>query len=278
MASWVADIGGSSSRWARLVPEGAGGAVEVLPGFNPVSGDPSALVAAMGRLRDDHPGTVRELHIHGAGCGSPEGAGRMYEVMRSAWPGTQVHVGTDLLGAARALHGDHPGLVLVLGTGMSCGHYDGRSIRKAMPSLGWILGDEGSGADLGKRMVTDGLAGRLSKELSQVLFPEGLERGNVLQQVYRSAAPQAYLAAFAKRLAEPGAAAYAEALLADRFTELALSVLAAFPEAASTGVKASGSIAWAFRPLLQAAFGRQGLSLTEVVRDPLPGLLRWHSR
>ena len=124
----------------------------------------------------------------------------MYEVMRSAWPGTQVHVGTDLLGAARALHGDHPGLVLVLGTGMSCGHYDGRSIRKAMPSLGWILGDEGSGADLGKRMVTDGLAGRLSKELSQVLFPEGLERGNVLQQVYRSAAPQAYLAAFAKRL------------------------------------------------------------------------------
>lgn len=275
MACWVADVGGSSSRWARADGDGP---AERLPGFNPVAGDPADLVQAMQVLHTSWREVPDRLYVYGAGCGSPEGEARMLEVMRTAWPGSRVQVGTDLLGAARALHGDHPGMVLVLGTGMSCGQYDGRSIQRVMPSLGWILGDEGSGADLGKRMITDALTGRLPEEMRHLLFPEGPERGRVLQQVYRSTSPQAYLAAFAERLAKPAAAAYAEPLLAERFTELARSVRANFPDAAFTELKASGSIAWAFRPQLQAAFGRHGVSLTEVVRDPLPGLLRWHSR
>lgn len=275
MAVWVADIGGSSSRWARIGTDQAP-EVHALPGFNPVSGDPVPLASALDTLRTSGPGEVTEVFIYGAGCGSASGAERMQEVMATAWPGVAVDVRTDILGAARSLYGTAEGLVLVLGTGMSVGRFDGRSVRMVMPSTGYVLGDEGSGADLGKHLVKDALLGRLSAEQQALLFPEGIDRDRLLQGIHGPGSPQAFLAGYARRLATPGAEAYASALLTARFTELA-SLITEFLPDGPIALKAVGSIAWGYRSALEQALGRKGITVAAVEKDPLEGLLRYHS-
>ena len=151
----IGDIGGTRSSWALLSSaEGHPHTVE-LPGFNPVTGDPSALQTALRKADLDVEAKNGPLTIfaYGAGCGTKPRAERLRVALADVWPHAHIQVGTDLLGAARGLYGNEAGLVLILGTGMNVGHYDGSFLHLPMPSLGYILGDEGSGADIGKHLL-----------------------------------------------------------------------------------------------------------------------------
>lgn len=201
----------------------------------------------------------------------------MREVLGSVWPGLKINVETDMLGAARSLYGSGQGMVLILGTGMNCGFHDGARMQCPMPSLGFVLGDEGSGADLGKHLLKDALLGRISLVEAELMFPEGIDRGRILQLVYRSPSPQAELASFAKRLTTEGVEDYADRLVGARFMELGALVHEFFPDRKWSGLKAVGSVAWGFRERLHEALGHYGFRLTDVVKDPMGGLLRYHS-
>ena len=136
MALLIADIGGSSSRWA-VIGQGVAHALPgPFPGFNPSSGDPGAMQETL-RTMDLGAGAGHlDVVAYGAGCGHPVRAARMHEALAAVWPLARIEVGTDLLGAARSLYGRAPGLVLILGTGMNPGFFDGAHLRTPMPSLG----------------------------------------------------------------------------------------------------------------------------------------------
>src|SRR5690606_20564764 len=103
------------------------------------------------------------------------------------WPSARIVVDSDLVGAARGLCGTTPGLVLILGTGMNAGWYDGAALHQPMPSLGWILGDEGSGADIGRTLLRDAFYKRMPADVSQALFGDaGPDLDEVLREVHRS--------------------------------------------------------------------------------------------
>ncbi|HEX2616603.1 MAG TPA: hypothetical protein VHL57_03620, partial [Flavobacteriales bacterium] len=216
------------------------------------------------------------VEVYGAGCGTVERAERMRDTLRELWPGARIDVWTDLLGAARGLCGRTPGLVLILGTGMNAGHYDGAGIDRQLASLGFILGDEGSGADIGKHLLADLFHQRIPEELRPRLFPDGPALPEVVQRLYREPGAQRYLAGFTGRLDASLHEPYVQHLLRSRFAALAELIAGTFSAEQRAQVHATGSVAHAFEPLLREALAAQGMVLSAVTRDPLPGLVRYH--
>ncbi|MFZ1692810.1 MAG: hypothetical protein WAT74_06430, partial [Flavobacteriales bacterium] len=142
MGSLIAEIGGSSSRWALIREDGADAmlplAGESMPGFNPVSGDAERFSTGLSQYLNERLPAAFEakgVMVYGAGCGTAERAGLMMAALRPIWPSALIEVRTDLEGAARGLWGREAGLVMVLGTGSSVGWWDGSTLHQRFPSL-----------------------------------------------------------------------------------------------------------------------------------------------
>lgn len=278
MSLLIGDIGGTSSRWAVVSASHRGLLPVTIPGFNPVTGDPGAMQAALGgrEVAEAIGGTVREVVAYGAGCGTRTRSEVVRGALAHVWPQATIGVESDLLGAARGLYGRGQGLVLILGTGMNAGHFDGAYLHTPMPSLGYILGDEGSGADIGKHLLRDALYGLVPPALHDRLFPQGPDLAAVLHATYRSSAPQAYVASFTAALSGHLEDTYVHDLIASRFFALARLLPKHFAPQELRQVRASGSVAHAFQPILRQVLAQQGMDLTVVASDPLPGLLEFH--
>ncbi|MEZ4756600.1 MAG: hypothetical protein R2817_07230 [Flavobacteriales bacterium] len=280
----IAEIGGSSSRWAYLSSE-AGETIlpvkgERIPGFNPLAGDADMFIGAVrAQLRTHCPAAMEaeRVHVYGAGCGTPERQARMREVLSPLFPRARMHVQSDLNGAAMGLCQGAPGLVLILGTGMNAGYYDGRALLRPMPSLGYILGDEGSGADIGRTLLQDAFYRRMPVDAAQVLFgPAGPSLDAVLADIYRSAAPSRALAAYTGLLLPHRDLPYVGGLVVSRFHALAELLKTFFTLEQRAEVHATGSVAWGFRDWLSEVLLDHGMTLRTVERDPLPGLVAHH--
>jgi len=276
----IADIGGSSSRWAWVLPPGEARLVQPLqgsmPGCNLLSDDGGALLAAL-QAEELGFASADVVHVYAAGCGDPQRRQRMRDLLTAVWPAERIHVESDLLGAARSLFGTAPGRVLVLGTGMSAAHYDGAGLQRSFPSLGALLGDEGSGAAMGRRLVRDAIYGRMPQHVREHLFgPDGPQREEVLHGVYASGTPGRFLAAPVVRLQELRSEPYVEGLFAACFGELAEVLAEFFAATPALALRAVGSVAWGFREPLAEALGKAGLELSGVERAPLRGLALHH--
>ncbi|MBP6391229.1 MAG: hypothetical protein KA352_10060 [Flavobacteriales bacterium] len=271
----LADIGGSSSRWAVLTDDTTTvlTAAGAWPGFNPATGSGEELVRTLTAERSAFIGLER-AHLYAAGCGTPDRATLLRTALQPVLPGTHIEVHSDLLAAARALWGRGPGAAMILGTGMNAGLYDGTSLTRTLPSLGYILGDEGSGADLGRCLFRDAFRDHMPPEVREAVFGvEGPDLPSTIRGIYRSAFPAKALAEPVARLAEHLDRSYVQRLLADRFTLLAEELKRTL---GSVEVRATGAVAFGFRKELTSALQGEGLRLTQVERDPLEGLVRYY--
>ncbi|HQX99674.1 MAG TPA: hypothetical protein PLV08_07855 [Flavobacteriales bacterium] len=282
----IGEVGGSSSRWAFLAQ---GGTVRILPnkgerlpGFNPLSGD--GTVFAQG-LREQFEGTaaegrtVTEVTIYGAGCGTEERKQRMQAAVRTLWPEPHITVGTDLLGAALGLCAPEQGLVLILGTGMNTGYFDGQRLHCPMPSLGYILGDDASGADIGRNLLQDAFYGRIPEQLHLALFGvEGPDLDGVLERIHRGPYPARELASYTVRIAGHLSEPYVQNLLQGRIHALAELIVRFYPVEQRREVVATGSVAYGFREVLAECFLDRGMTIRAVEPDPLRGLVQYHQQ
>lgn len=201
----------------------------------------------------------------------------MLDLLSDIWPAERITVESDLLGAARGMLQQKPGAILILGTGMNAGIYDGRQLTATFPSLGPLLGDEGSGADIGRHLWRDAIHGNMPANVARHLFgPQGPDREQLLREVYRGPAPGRFLAAPVAALHGVLEADYTRRLIDARFAELASLLAERFIGQAATEWHAVGSVAWGFRPMLADAMAARGLRLIAVARDPLRGLARYH--
>jgi glucosamine kinase len=282
----IGEVGGSSSRWAVVNDAGARIALPVqgrpVLGFNPLNGDRALFTSDLRDAMAAHaPDMVHAEHVvvYGAGCGAPGRRSAMAEVLNDLWPAASVEVETDLVGAARGMVGRESGLVLILGTGMNAGYHDGMHTHTPMPSLGWVLGDEGSGADIGRMMLQDAIHRRMPDDLRGMIFDDaGPHVDHVLEQVYRSPFPARALAAYTARLAQCLHEPYVRDLLRGRF-HLFIDLLEQyFSHEQRRNVYATGSVAYGFREVLGECLLDRGMTLMAAEPDPLPGLLRYHDR
>ncbi|RYY13377.1 MAG: N-acetylglucosamine kinase, partial [Chitinophagaceae bacterium] len=144
-----------------------------------------------------------EIYYYGTGCKNPENAKSIKKAISRAFKGSKIEVNTDLMAAARALCGDEKGIVSILGTGSNSCYFDGKKIKKNSPGLGYVLGDEGSGAYLGKKVLQYYLYGTFDEELKYKFdLKYNTNSLSILDQIYKHPLPNKYLAGFTLFLVE----------------------------------------------------------------------------
>lgn len=282
----IAEIGGSSSRWAflpddsteRIYPNGEGS----MPGFNPLTGDADLFIEELNAYFRDHDPEVfstPRLKVYGAGCGTDDRKAIMRSTLEKLWPQALITIDTDLMAAAHGACGGNEGLVLILGTGMNAGYYDGQKLHQPMPSLGYILGDEGSGADIGQILLQDAFYDRMPADVKERLFGSGgPDLATILDQVYRSPFPAKMLASRTVQLVPILEHRYVHELIIGRFHALADLLKSFFTQEQRENVYATGSVAYGFRELLGECLLDNGMNLISVRKDPLPGLVEHERR
>ena len=140
-----------------------------------------------------------QIYHYGAGCSFQDKCEMVVRPLKKIFPNAEVDVNNDLLGAARSLFQDENGIACILGTGSNTCYYDGKEIQKNIPPLGFILGDEGSGASLGKLFVGDILKSIAPHSVIQQFYDEtGITAQDIMDHVYKKSFPNRYLAQFSK--------------------------------------------------------------------------------
>lgn len=217
------------------------------------------------------------VFYYGTGCAAEQNVKLVHKALHAVWPRAAVDVQTDLMGAARALCGREPGIASILGTGSNSCYYDGKTIVKNNPGLGFILGDEGSGAFLGKKVLQYYLYQTFDDEM-RFRFDQkfNVDRDQILDSVYRQPLPNRYLAAFAPFLAENRGHYMIENILEDGINEFFFNHLYKYSESWTVPLHFAGSVAWHFRDILEELCQLYELQLGRILRNPMDGLTLFH--
>ena len=222
------------------------------------------------RRRWDH------VYYYGAGCANQEKI-KIMESSLVAQFKTPVTVESDLLGAARGLLVRKAGLACILGTGSNSCMYDGREIVQNVPPLGFILGDEGSGAYLGKRLIADMLKGIAPNELTQAFFEKFMVTSNVLMDhVYNNSLPSRSLSQYSQFLSEHLEDPYVFSLIYEGFMKFFSRNIAAYAYR-DQPVCFVGSVCSQYKDILYRAAADFGVEIAKVVRYSMPGLVEYHA-
>ncbi len=231
-------------------------------------------------------GRLTHVFFYGAGC-TPEKKVFVQRALEGIFKKAEVHVESDMLGAARGLLGRNAGVACILGTGSGSCYYNGECIEWAVPSLGYILGDEGSAAVLGKRLVGDllknqlepnpdsSLKGRNEKNLKEMFFTEyETSMADIIEKVYRQPFPNRFLAKLSKFCADHIEDKRIHDLVYDHFVQFIRRNLVQYKTSSPVGFV--GSIAYYYRPILEEAMRAEGMVMGTVLKDPIEGLKEYH--
>ena len=228
-------------------------------------------------------GTLTHIFFYGAGC-TPEKKVFVKKALETVFKKAEVFVESDMLGAARGLLGHTPGVACILGTGSGSCFYNGETIEWCVPSLGYILGDEGSAAVLGKRLVGDLLKNQLeptansqqpTANLKEIFFEEyETSMADIIEKVYRQPFPNRFLAKLSRFCADHIEDERIHALVYDHFVQFIRRNLVQYRSEQPIGFV--GSIAYYYRPILEEAMRAEGQPLGTILQDPIPGLIEYH--
>lgn len=225
-------------------------------------------------------GTVSHVFFYGAGC-TPEKSPFVEKAIESVFKKAKVFVASDMLGATRGLLGHEKGVACILGTGSNSCLYDGEQIIKNVPSLGFILGDEGSAATLGKRLVSDLLKNQLGDDLKERFLSQyAINQADVIEHVYRQPFPNRWLANLARFCAENIDDPRIHDLVYDHFAQFVKRNISQYytteDQKQSMPVGFVGSIAFYYRPVLEQVMSDYGFRVGQILQDPILGLVEYH--
>lgn len=226
-----------------------------------------------------NPDDVDSIYFYGAGCISDDVCGNVARAISANIPSAKtVEVRTDLLAAARALCGRQPGIACILGTGSNSCYYDGEKICDNVSPLGYILGDEGSGAVLGKLLLGDVLKNQLPAELCEKFLRQyKLDRLTIIRRVYKEPLANRFLASVTPFLIENISEPSIHDLVLRSFIAFFVRNILQYKEAKSLKVNFIGSIAYYYRDILAEAAQATGCTIGTIIKSPMEGLIRFHS-
>ena len=271
----IADAGSSKTDWALL--SGSPRKVERLntAGINPMIMKTVDILTILEdvfeRLPEDT--LVTEIHYFGAGCRG-EGSRIMRQLLETVFRCDHVEVDSDMTGAARGLLGKRKGIACILGTGSNSCLYDGHDIIENVPSLGFILGDEGSGSALGKRLLADALKGVMPERLREEFFSEfPVTVDNVIKNVYRQPNPNRYLASFAPFALKHIGEEYMKDLTKAEFGRFFERNVKRYPNHSSLPIVMTGSVAYHFADVIRETAAGMGLDILKIVKSPIEEMI-----
>ncbi len=220
---------------------------------------------------------VESLKFFGAGCSSPERNKLAQAALKALFTKADIEIDHDMKAAAYAICGKEPGIACILGTGSNSIFYDGANLVESYAGIGYILGDEASGAYFGKILLRDFLYHLLPVEMEQYLLREyKLEKNTIFQLVYKEASPNRYLASFAPVLSKFRETDYVQVTLQRGFTEFFDFHVSCFENYQEYPVGFVGSIANAFKEELQKVADEFECRLGKFVQHPIDAIADYY--
>lgn len=273
----IADSGSTKTDW-RLIADHSVLTEFSTMGYNPYFMDAGAISNDLSpQITFITKEQIREVFFYGAGCSENAKKKVIKEGLQTVFSKADIHVESDLLGAARALCGHEPGIAAILGTGSNSCYYNGKKIESNVPSLGFILGDEGSGSYIGKQLIQLYLYHDLPGELQENFYSSyRLGKDEVLNAVYRQPRPNAYLAQFAKFAKQNIEHPFMYDLLFKCFDDFYVKHICKYPQSSLLPVYFTGSIASNFSTILYEVAKLNEAKSVEILGSPIERLVKFH--
>lgn len=282
----IADCGSTKIEWVLLSDGGEVVARAVTAGYNAMSnreGDLETLLREEAKEITDHASDVRKIEFYGAGCASEATCGRVARELGKVFGEAESEVASDMLAAARALCGNKAGIAAILGTGSNSCLYDGSRIVANVSPLGFILGDEGSGAVLGCKLLGGILKRQFSTEVREKFgdrYPD-LQAEEIIEEVYRGKRSRAYLASFAPFLSANIGMEEIDRFVREEFERFFRRNVCLYREEPyefcydfqHVPVNFTGSIALNFQKQLREAAKATGCTMGRVIKSPIESLI-----
>ena len=275
MYTLIADSGSTKTEWA-LLNEHQMIRTLTTEGMNPCVMDDAALERVLTeqllvRLSELRP---ERIFFYGAGCKDMHIL-RMKRLLTKVLGATEVCVASDMLGAARSVCGKQAGVVCIMGTGSNSCLYDGEKICANVSPLGYILGDEGSGASLGKILVGEVMKGDLEYLRTALFDALGVDESTLIERVYRKPLANRFLASLTPFLHDHLDDAKVRKVVVDEFVRFFHRNVRHYERPYLT-VNFAGSIAWWFAEELKEAASIAGYKMGKIIQKPLEGLVEYH--
>ena len=222
---------------------------------------------------------IESVYYYGAGCLFDDICANVRRAIAANVPTAKtIEVHSDLVAAARALCGDREGIACILGTGSNSCFWDGEKIADNVSPLGYILGDEGSGAGLGKLLVGDVLKKQLPEELCEKFLKEyELDRQKIIESVYKRPAANRFLASLSpflsKNIEEPAI----HRLVLNAFKSFFVRNIENYKDYKNYAVSFVGSVAFYYREVLEEAAKAVDIKIGTIIKSPMEGLVKYHS-
>ena len=273
----IADSGSSKTDWI-LIKDNQLIENIVTPGINPFFQQTEDIVKMLSvvfspEIRDQKV----EIYFYGTGCIKNESDSVIINALNTIFPYATIEVEDDMLGAARSLLGHQEGIACIIGTGSNSCRYDGEKIIDKVPTLGYILGDEGSGAYLGKIFLNNYFKRSIPADMKAIVDSElNLEVPKVLSAVYKGEYPSRYLASFSRFIIKNGNHPYMTALLKGGFEAFLSNNVEKYSDYKSIPVNFVGSIAFYYADLLRDVANEKNIRIDRILHKPIEGLIEYH--
>jgi len=222
---------------------------------------------------------IEQIFFYGTGLRNNANKKIIHAVLKSTFDNADIEVETDLLGAARALSQNEKGICCILGTGSNSCYYSGKKIIKNSPGIGYVLGDEGSGAYLGKKVIQYFLYNTFDEELMLAFNKKyNVTADEILMNVYKKPQPNRYLASFAIFLAENRGHYMIENIIEDGLNDFFFTHIIKYRESWLNPIHFTGSVAYGFKDVLKTLSNSYEIELGNVLKKPMEGLVKFHAQ
>jgi N-acetylglucosamine kinase-like BadF-type ATPase len=217
------------------------------------------------------------IYFYGAGCSSPEKCEIVSTAIKHVFPNAIVEVEHDLLAAARALCGRKEGIAAIMGTGSNSCYYNGQKIVSNVTSLGYILGDEGSGAYIGKHFIRDYLNKEVPENIATNFQNEyKLSDEAILNAVYKQTMPSRFLASFSKFINQHKQEPYFIELVNNNFEMFFNKHICKYEQHKTVALSCVGSVAYHYKETLREVADKKGVKIDRILESPIEDLSLFH--
>jgi glucosamine kinase len=273
----IADSGSTKTDWVLLNDHKRSS--YKTPGFNPYFTDSEKIYQSLSQklIHEFDPGQVKQVFFYGAGCLEEDKTAVVNTALIRCFKNASVKVGHDMLAAARALLGNTSGFAAILGTGSNTCLYDGHSVQRNIDSLGYLLGDEGSGSYIGKKVVRDFMRGYLPPELHQKFEQEyNLSNPEIFDTLYNKPLPNKFLAGFCKFADIHKDHPYIQKIVEDAFHDFFTNLVCKYPGYEKYKFNCIGSVGYIFRDILTTVAASHGMKTGKIIHTPIENLVNYH--
>jgi len=221
--------------------------------------------------------SIDAVYFYGTGLSNTSNVSAIKKALKTVFKNATLDIQTDLVAVARATCQKNKGVACILGTGSNTGFYNGKKVIKNSPGLGYVLGDEGSGAYLGKKVLQHYLYKTFDEELMHSFEQKyNLNKDQILDAVYKQPLPNRYMASFAEFLSEHRGHYMIENIIEDGINDFFFTHLNKLNESWLHPIHFSGSIAYVFRDTIKQLATAYELALGQIIKSPMEGLIAYH--